>query len=43
MRYGSHAVLCGQPKVPMSNIDSRLKELGITLPTPPAPVASYVP
>ncbi|MEI9888158.1 MAG: RidA family protein [Rhizomicrobium sp.] len=24
-------------------IDSRLKELGITLPTPPAPVASYVP
>ncbi len=24
-------------------IDSRLKELGIELPTPPAPVASYVP
>ncbi|MBL6853173.1 MAG: RidA family protein [Alphaproteobacteria bacterium] len=24
-------------------IDSRLKELNITLPTPPAPVASYVP
>ena len=24
-------------------IDSRLAELGITLPTPPAPVASYVP
>jgi enamine deaminase RidA (YjgF/YER057c/UK114 family) len=24
-------------------IDARLKELGITLPTPPAPVASYVP
>jgi enamine deaminase RidA (YjgF/YER057c/UK114 family) len=24
-------------------IDTRLKELGITLPTPPAPVASYVP
>jgi hypothetical protein len=24
-------------------IDARLKELGIVLPTPPAPVASYVP
>ena len=24
-------------------IDARLRELGITLPTPPAPVASYVP
>ena len=24
-------------------IDARLKELGIELPTPPAPVASYVP
>ena len=24
-------------------IDARLKELGITLPTPPTPVASYVP
>ncbi len=27
----------------MGNIDARLKELGIVLPTPPAPVASYVP
>lgn len=27
----------------MSVIDARLAELGITLPTPPAPVASYVP
>ena len=27
----------------MSVIDSRLKELGVTLPTPPMPVASYVP
>ena len=27
----------------MSKIDSRLKELGIDLPTPPTPVASYVP
>lgn len=27
----------------MSRIDARLQELGITLPTPPAPVASYVP
>ena len=27
----------------MGRIDSRLQELGITLPTPPAPVASYVP
>jgi enamine deaminase RidA (YjgF/YER057c/UK114 family) len=27
----------------MSMIEARLKELGITLPTPPAPVASYVP
>jgi enamine deaminase RidA (YjgF/YER057c/UK114 family) len=27
----------------MSRIDARLKELGISLPTPPAPVASYVP
>ena len=27
----------------MSKIESRLKELGIQLPTPPAPVASYVP
>ncbi|HWA68880.1 MAG TPA: RidA family protein [Rhizomicrobium sp.] len=27
----------------MPVIESRLKELGITLPTPPAPVASYVP
>ncbi|MGD0190708.1 MAG: RidA family protein [Rhizomicrobium sp.] len=26
-----------------SKIDARLKELDITLPTPPAPVASYVP
>ena len=24
-------------------IEARLEELGITLPTPPAPVASYVP
>ena len=24
-------------------IESRLKDLGIALPTPPAPVASYVP
>ena len=27
----------------MSIIDARLKELGITLPVPPTPVASYVP
>jgi enamine deaminase RidA (YjgF/YER057c/UK114 family) len=27
----------------MSKIDARLAELGITLPNPPAPVASYVP
>jgi len=27
----------------MGRIDARLTELGITLPTPPAPVASYVP
>ena len=27
----------------MSVIDARLKTLGVTLPTPPAPVASYVP
>lgn len=27
----------------MGNIDARLSELGIVLPTPPAPVASYVP
>lgn len=27
----------------MSRIEDRLKELNITLPTPPAPVASYVP
>jgi enamine deaminase RidA (YjgF/YER057c/UK114 family) len=27
----------------MPVIDARLKELGVTLPTPPAPVASYVP
>jgi enamine deaminase RidA (YjgF/YER057c/UK114 family) len=27
----------------MSRIDARLAELNITLPTPPAPVASYVP
>ena len=27
----------------MSRIDTRLAELNITLPTPPAPVASYVP
>ena len=27
----------------MSVIEFRLKELGLTLPTPPAPVASYVP
>lgn len=27
----------------MSKIDARLSELGITLPNPPAPVASYVP
>ncbi len=27
----------------MSLIESRLKELGVTLPTPPMPVASYVP
>ncbi len=27
----------------MGRIDARLSELGITLPTPPAPVASYVP
>ncbi len=28
---------------PMSQIENRLKELGIQLPAPPAPVASYVP
>jgi len=27
----------------MARVDARLQELGITLPTPPAPVASYVP
>ena len=27
----------------MGRVDARLLELGITLPTPPAPVASYVP
>jgi enamine deaminase RidA (YjgF/YER057c/UK114 family) len=27
----------------MSRVEARLQELGITLPTPPAPVASYVP
>src|SRR5580693_360764 len=27
----------------MSKIDARLKELGISLPSPPTPVASYVP
>jgi enamine deaminase RidA (YjgF/YER057c/UK114 family) len=27
----------------MARIEARLQELGITLPTPPAPVASYVP
>jgi enamine deaminase RidA (YjgF/YER057c/UK114 family) len=27
----------------MSRIEAKLQELGITLPTPPAPVASYVP
>ncbi|HKY18839.1 MAG TPA: RidA family protein, partial [Rhizomicrobium sp.] len=27
----------------MSIIDARLKTLGVTLPTPPKPVASYVP
>lgn len=27
----------------MGRIDERLKELGVVLPTPPAPVASYVP
>jgi enamine deaminase RidA (YjgF/YER057c/UK114 family) len=27
----------------MPNIEQRLTELGVTLPTPPAPVASYVP
>ena len=27
----------------MSKIETRLYELGITLPNPPAPVASYVP
>jgi len=27
----------------MGKIEARLQELGITLPTPPAPVASYVP
>ncbi|MBU6372837.1 MAG: RidA family protein [Alphaproteobacteria bacterium] len=27
----------------MSRIDARLKDLGLTLPAPPAPVASYVP
>jgi enamine deaminase RidA (YjgF/YER057c/UK114 family) len=27
----------------MSGIDSRLRELGLTLPTPPKPVAAYIP
>ena len=27
----------------MGQVEARLQELGITLPTPPAPVASYVP
>ncbi len=27
----------------MSRIEARLRELGVTLPTPPAPVAAYVP
>jgi enamine deaminase RidA (YjgF/YER057c/UK114 family) len=30
-------------KIMTGKIDARLKELDITLPTPPAPVASYVP
>jgi len=30
-------------KVPMSKVENRLKELGIQLPTPNAPVANYVP
>jgi enamine deaminase RidA (YjgF/YER057c/UK114 family) len=30
-------------KIMTGKIDARLAELGITLPTPPAPVASYVP
>ena len=30
-------------KAPMSKVEDRLKTLGIALPTPPAPVASYVP
>jgi enamine deaminase RidA (YjgF/YER057c/UK114 family) len=32
-----------QKKVAMSKTEARLKELAIDLPTPPAPVASYVP
>src|SRR5215468_9512652 len=27
----------------MPNVDARLEQMGIKLPTPPAPVASYVP
>jgi enamine deaminase RidA (YjgF/YER057c/UK114 family) len=32
-----------QGALAMARIEARLQELGITLPTPPAPVASYVP
>jgi enamine deaminase RidA (YjgF/YER057c/UK114 family) len=32
-----------EPQEPDMSIEARLKELNITLPTPPAPVASYVP
>jgi enamine deaminase RidA (YjgF/YER057c/UK114 family) len=44
-KSGRHGVLWDasdeQPAMP--NIEQRLTELGITLPAPPAPVASYVP
>jgi enamine deaminase RidA (YjgF/YER057c/UK114 family) len=40
-RLGSYAKATRQ--VAMSQIDARLQELAITLPTPPIPVASYVP
>jgi enamine deaminase RidA (YjgF/YER057c/UK114 family) len=40
-RLGSYGASAKQ--VAMSKIDARLQELSIALPTPPVPVASYVP
>ena len=43
LRYALRQGVAKNTEVPMSIIEARLQKVGITLPNPPKPVASYVP